>query len=105
MDCSPEAEPSCAGAGVEAASEALSLVSDILNVGTSTFAGAGEDAEEGVDFVSSFLTGALSKRLSNSGDSLKVITLEVFLDLSDREVAIEGDRVVVVVVVVDMKFF
>jgi len=76
------------GAGVEFDSEALSLTSGTFNVGRSSAAGAGEDAEEVVD-CSSVLGAGSSKRRSNLGDSLSMTVFPCFLLLSGRA---EGDR-------------
>jgi hypothetical protein len=79
------------GAGVEADSDALSLISGIFKVDLSSSAGAGDEATEAGD-SSSDLTCRERNRRSCLGGSLNMTILLCFLFLSAR-VGAEGDLV------------
>lgn len=75
--------PSAFGAGVEFASETLSA-DELVLAGTGA---AGVDVAEEEDlFTLEFLreSGLITKRLSNSGETVSLTTLDAFEDLSDR---------------------
>lgn len=79
------------GAGVEADSETLSLISGTLSVELSSTAGAGDETAEGCDRSSTSRAGT-KKRRKSFGGSLITAILDCFLFLSVR-VEAEGDRV------------
>lgn len=81
------------GAGVELASEPLSFESITFNMGISLGVGAGEDADDGVDF--SFLRDSSSKRLRSCADSVSVTIFDGLLVLSGRAEEVDGDRTAV----------
>lgn len=83
------------GAGVEFDSEATSVDASTLSVGMSFVAGAGVGAS-GDDGCSS-LAGFGWNGFRRAGGRRSMILSEGFLDLSDFEVEVDGERVAVVV--------
>ena len=85
-------ESPAVGAGVEFDSEALSLTSGTFSMEESSGAGAGDEADDGVDCSSDLAEGS-SKRRRIFGDSLRMTIFPCFLFLSARATEAEGERV------------
>lgn len=97
LEPSPADESAAVGAGVEAASETLSLPSGTFSMEVSSTAATGDEATEGVDCSSDFGVGS-AKRRRIFGDSLSMTIFSSFLLLSvaegDLPGVLEGDMVV-----------